>query len=1000
MDVSRYRQLMESFDAAVELDTAAREAFVSELGERDPALHRRLVRMLVADAEDTEDVPDLPGLHAGTQSELADGEAPVNRDAAHRARLEALCAGERIGHYELIRLLGSGGMGVVHLARDTRLGRRVAIKFLCGRDATTAQRFRAEAETTARCHHENIVVIHDVSEVDGSPFMVLEYLQGETLQEIRSKGPMTAHRAARLLVPAVRALAFAHAHNIVHRDLKPENIILTGTGTVKVLDFGIAKCLFETPGEEPRRTTRSTLRAALAQPDLTHHGAVIGTLPYMSPEQWDGGPVDSSSDLWAIGIMLYELVIGKHPLAPLCGPKLAVTAIREQPMPSAHDASMVLPPAFADIIDRCLQKDPRKRFARADDLLAALEAFLPRQAGQAPAADDNPYAGLSAFQEADASRFFGRSRDIACVFSRLTSEPLLAVVGPSGVGKSSFVRAGVIPALKETGDGWESMVIRPGRQPLAALARVAAVAQSENSGGRPWRLEDFERQDEVIARITEQPGHLGEVLRQRARDRGQKVILFVDQFEELYTLTSDPASRLAFTQALMAIADDAQAPLRVVLSIRSDFLDRVAEDRAFMAEIDKSLFFLVQPDRDGLRDAITLPAEMAGYRFESEHVVSDMLDQLQTAAGALPLLQFAASRLWEARDTRERLLTRRAYERLGGVEGALSGHANAVLSALTPQEQSLTRAVFLQLVTPDRTRAIVSMEELRQLWQDPDVVQSLVDRLVAARLLVINTDKRQQSSLVEIVHESLIHRWAMLEHWLNEHEEDAPFLQQLRQAARQWDQADRPAGLVWRGDTADEAAAFQARYPGLLPRVQGEYLDQVVALRARAARVRRGFVVGGFVGLFALATAAMVALAYVQKTKKTIEEQYTALQDEIAAKQVAQDRALSFAERVEEASGEIAASRQQLRDKNRELELANGVLNRTLSQAQAAEDDARREAIRARTAEREAEKARTAAESAKRKLDALLAANERKLREARQRLRTLEAKTGKIHDDL
>src|SRR5205823_4999247 len=153
--------------------------------------------------------------------------------------------------------------------------------------------------------------------------------------------------------------------------------------------------------------------------------------------------------------------------------------------------------------------------------------------------------------------------------------------------------------------------------------------------------EDLDAQTKLVDKLRREPGHLGHMLRGRARRDNRKILLFVDQFEELYTQVADPAERMAFTQALAAVADDATSPLRVVLSIRSDFLDRVAEDQQFVSELTQGLFFLGPPNREGLRDAITAPAELAGFRFELPATVEDMLDHLETTPGALPLLQFA-----------------------------------------------------------------------------------------------------------------------------------------------------------------------------------------------------------------------------------------------------------------------------------------------------------------------------------------------------------------------
>jgi eukaryotic-like serine/threonine-protein kinase len=227
---------------------------------------------------------------------------PPGRDAAAGPRARNQPAGqpesaERIGSYELIRELGRGGMGAVFLARDTKLGRRVAIKFLHAHNPELTARFILEARATARCHHENIIVIHDVAEHRGNPYMVLEYLEGSPLSKLLGKDHgLPPGRAVELVVPVVRALVRAHSHNIVHRDLKPDNIFVTDSGTVKVLDFGIAKLMqggagdAATPGLMAERAALSRAGASAASmAELTRRGALVGTIPYMSPEQLGRG---------------------------------------------------------------------------------------------------------------------------------------------------------------------------------------------------------------------------------------------------------------------------------------------------------------------------------------------------------------------------------------------------------------------------------------------------------------------------------------------------------------------------------------------------------------------------------------------------------------------------------------------------------------------------------------------------------------------------------------
>ncbi|HWN67153.1 MAG TPA: protein kinase, partial [Haliangium sp.] len=682
--------------------------------------------------------------------------------------------------------------------------------------------------------------------------------------------------------------------------------------------------------------------------ELTARGTLVGTLPYMSPEQWGADEIDHRTDLWAVGILLYRMVVGRHPLSPLDGEQLMVTAVLEQPMPSAHDAGADMPPALADVIDACLKKRKAERMPSATRLLAALEPLLP---GQRPAelhAGDNPYAGLSSFQEADAGRFFGRTREISTVVAKLHGTPLLGIVGPSGVGKSSFVRAGIIPALKQSGEPWEAMVIRPGRHPMAALANV--VVPMLSTGNTDVTAQVAEHQI-ALQRLYQEPGYLGTILRSRARTHGRKLLLFVDQFEELFTLNREAEERRAFTACLTGMADDPLSPLRLMLSIRSDFLDRMAEDQRFMSELAPGLFFLAPPDRVGLRDAIVRPLEMVRHRFEGPAMVEHMLDTLQATPGCLPLLQFAATRLWDARDRDRGVLTEHSYRQLGGVAGALATHADAVLAALPPRAQALAKTLILQLVTPERTRSTASVTELSTLTEVPDEAERVIHQLVDARLLVIQRSNRAGGATVEIVHESLIQGWPTLAHWLEENQEDAAFLEQLRAAARQWEARGHSPDLLWRGDTLSEARSWRRRYRAVLPALHDRFLEASFALAARAARIKRVVMAGTISFLSLLVVAAAVALVTIREAEQTARaaekrasEQAIAARD---AEKLAKDRAT-----------EAIAAREKIREQLETIEEKERARARALEEAQAAESSARQERDRAAAAASAAERAK------------------------------------------
>ena len=884
--------------------------------------------------------------------------------------------GVRINQYEIIKMIGEGGMGSVFLARDLRLGRRVAIKFLQTNQPEITQRFLVEARTTARCQHDNIVVIYEVGEHNGAPYIVLEFLNGKPLTSLTENGQRLPYqRAVEIMCSILRALQCAHEQGIVHRDLKPDNVFIQESGNLKVLDFGIAKVL-QTGGQAPVQASAAAIRmpsplelATGTNTSLTRVGTIMGTLKYMSPEQWGIGiEIDHLTDIWAAGILLHRMICGRHPLHPLDGNQLVVTAMLELPMPSMSEAAPSdVPRELVQIVDRCLLKMKEQRWQSAAELLRALEPFLPGRRSTELQIDESPYAGLSSFQENDAGKFFGRNKEIAAMVTRIRDRPLMAVVGSSGVGKSSFVRAGLVPALKRSGETWETLVVRPGRTPLESLAGVIQpmVATAANLA------DEMEEQKKLVETLRKEPGHLGHVLRGRARRDNRRLLLFVDQFEELFTQVADASERAAFMACLSACADDATSPLRVVLSIRSDFIDRVAEDPQFLNELTQGLFFLGPPNREGLRDAITQPAELAGFSFELPATVEDMLDHLETTPGALPLLQFAASKLWESRDTARKMLTHASYAAMGGVAGALASHADRVVQNLGPQKAGLTRAILLRLVTPERTRAIVPMTELRELSREVGEVQQLVDQMVDARLLVVQNLEGGKGSTVEIVHESLVQGWPMLRRWLDENQDDAALVDQLRTAARQWHAKGRDVGLLWRGETADEAKKFKKRYKGPLSDVERAFLDEVVTYELSQARKKRTAVIAGFVVLGAIVVATMVFLVLIQKSRT--EATRAAKRAEAAQKEAEQQREVAETRLADTLRAQQAKTEAEAR--TAKVEEAKQVVDEKLGTAEA-ELQKRYEELQKAFAEAQAaelratEAAKRAAENEKRAQDA------------------------------
>ncbi len=269
--------------------------------------------------------------------------------------------GQTLGHYRIQELLGKGGMGEVYLAEDTKLGRRVALKILSKElagDDDRRQRFEREARAAAALNHPNIVTIHSVEEADGVPFLTLELVDGETLSSLIPSGGMPLDKLLSIAIPLADAIGAAHQRGITHRDLKPANVMVTGDGRVKVLDFGLAKL---------KEEAWQAASASLPTQELTGEGRILGTVAYMSPEQAEGRPVDPRTDVFALGVLLYEMATGERPFKGDNQMSVLSAIIKDTP-PSITTLKHDLPRDVARAIQRCLAKDPEDRYQTAKDL--------------------------------------------------------------------------------------------------------------------------------------------------------------------------------------------------------------------------------------------------------------------------------------------------------------------------------------------------------------------------------------------------------------------------------------------------------------------------------------------------------------------------------------------------------------------------------------------------------------------------------------------------------
>ena len=287
--------------------------------------------------------------------------------------------GDKIQHYELVRLLGKGGMGEVYLARDSYLDRNVAVKFLPDEmhmDPNARERFLREAKAAAALDHPFICKIFEAGEYDGKSYIVMEYVAGATLKDKIAEAPLSLSAALKVALEVAEALEAAHEKGIVHRDLKPSNLMCAPQGHIKVMDFGLAKHIVsETGAGALSQTLTRTMTAGQAEASITGKGAVVGTIAYMSPEQAKGAPVDARTDIFSLGIVLTEIATGKHPFDRPTPVETLTAVLRDSP-PQVHIKPKVLNPALGRILNKALAKDPAARYQKISEMAADIRVLL------------------------------------------------------------------------------------------------------------------------------------------------------------------------------------------------------------------------------------------------------------------------------------------------------------------------------------------------------------------------------------------------------------------------------------------------------------------------------------------------------------------------------------------------------------------------------------------------------------------------------------------------
>jgi predicted ATPase len=514
-----WRPVEELCQKALDLDESRRSVFLHSACANNDEL-RKEVESLLAHEKKAEQFIESPALEVAGK---------ILADQAPRESWKNLI-GSTVSHYRVIEKLGAGGMGVVYKAEDTDLGRFVALKFLpddIAHDSQALTRFQREARAASALNHPNIVIIYELGHLNGTHYIAMEMICGETLRALLSSGPLPFRKAVAIATQIADALAKAHETGLVHRDLKPENLMVAEDGTAKILDFGLAKLR-----ERPFDSDSPTIGGSVTDP-----GTVMGTLGYMSPEQANGSDVDFRSDQFSFGAVLYEMVNG-HAAFPGNGRAEIMAAILRDHPERVPPANVQAPAPFFWILERCLAKDPNQRYASTRDLARDLATVRELRIDPSPRRIEARLSNTPVQRTV----FIGRERELENLRQLLSCEDvrLVTLTGPGGIGKTRLALQ-VVSEMEDSFDG-----------------RVCFVSLSAVAGN--------EALNTAIARaigLREVPGESArETLREYVRGLTQPLLLLLDNFEHLISGSAEIADLLTLNANLTVIVTS-QAPLHI-----------------------------------------------------------------------------------------------------------------------------------------------------------------------------------------------------------------------------------------------------------------------------------------------------------------------------------------------------------------------------------------------------------------------------------------------------
>ncbi|MCI0714307.1 MAG: protein kinase [Chloroflexi bacterium] len=837
--------------------------------------------------------------------------------------------GQTIKGYEIREIIGQGNFGAVYNAFQQSIAREVALKVILPNYANRPdfiRQFETEAQLVARLEHPHIVPLFDYWREPDSAYIVMRLLPTSIRAELRENGRFDPASTVRIIEQMCSALNLFHLQNIVHRDIKPDNMLLDFNHNVYVSDFGLAKFLSdETDNEE----------------------GIAGSPAYMSPEQIRGEDLTPRSDIYAVGIIIYEMLTGSHPFAGLKLSSVITKQLRE-PLPQISVQLLPLPGAVNDVIQRATAKDPAHRYKSVLELAAALrDALLGTgetvfETIDMPSIADipNPYKGLRPFEETDAADFYGREALVGQIVERLNQDhPMagfLAIVGPSGSGKSSAIKAGLIPALRQGSivgsDRWYIASMMPGTRPFDDLAAaLLSVARKHIP--------------DLALRLRTSKNGLVEAVNEILRGEQAELLLFIDQFEELFTLVNDEEARAHFMDLLINATASPDSRIRTIITLRADFYDRPLLYEDFGRLIQARTQVVLPLSTKELERAIMNPAERVGIAVDT-NLTTTLISDVKEEPGALPLLQYTLTEIFERREGMS--MTLNAYRDLGGVAGALARRAELVFSALSDQQQSIARQLFLRLVTLGegtedvRRRALRS--ELISIARDHRLLQAILDLFGKHRLLSFDHEPQTREPTVEIAHEALIRAWQRLRVWIAESRADVRQQRRLNELAEEWVKASRETSFLLTGLQLQQFEEWSHFTSLALTEEEQEFLEASIDERERrseleAQRVERQAQLEERARRFRQVLLVVISVAFVVSLVFAIIA-YSQREEAQEASDRAEQNAFNAQTQaaIADEQAEIAATQAAIADNSARIAQARADTLQSLSLTEAGED--------------------------------------------------------------